>query len=120
MFSGGKAGAVYIFTRLPIEEGVGRKCTLSREGALAGVWQGTERFKLQAHDAVAADRFGSAISYLVRVVAAKRRALMTWLSSGLAPPALATLHGFGNITRRVLIPRRFHAKDVSPPPRYSS
>ena len=58
---------MYVFTRLPESVGVGRKCELAREGEVAGVWQGAERFKLQAHDAFAADRFGSAVSYLVRI-----------------------------------------------------
>lgn len=61
-----QAGAVYVFARLPAEStGAGRKCELDREGDVAGNWQGAERFKLQAHDAAAADRFGSAVSYLV-------------------------------------------------------
>lgn len=52
--------------RLPAESaGVGRACELDREGDIAGAWPGAEHFKLQAHDAVAADRFGSAVSYLV-------------------------------------------------------
>lgn len=63
----GQAGAVYVFTRLPETEGVGRRCQQDQEGELAGTWHGAERFKVQAHDAVAADRFGSAVSYLVRV-----------------------------------------------------
>lgn len=57
---------MYVFTRLPEPGGVGRKCEQEQEGELAGIWHGTERFKLQAHDAVAADRFGSAVSYMVR------------------------------------------------------
>lgn len=62
---GTQAGAVYVFTRLPAESaGAGLKCELDREGDVAGAWEGVERFKLQAHDAVAADRFGSAVSYL--------------------------------------------------------
>ena len=61
-----QAGAVYVFMRLPPESaGAGRKCELDREGDIAGNWEGAEHFKLQAHDAVAADRFGTAVSYLV-------------------------------------------------------
>lgn len=57
-----------MFMRLPPESaGVGRKCELDREGDIAGAWEGAEHFKLQAHDAVAADRFGTAVSYLVRM-----------------------------------------------------
>ncbi|CAM9209584.1 unnamed protein product [Hapterophycus canaliculatus] len=63
-----QAGAVYTFSRLPVEPAqydIGRKCELNRKGgAVAGFWPGAERFKLQAHDALAADRFGSAVSYL--------------------------------------------------------
>lgn len=59
-----QAGAVYVFTRLPTANGVGLKCDIDKEGDAEAVWQGYERFKLQAHDAVAADRFGSAVSYL--------------------------------------------------------
>ncbi|CAM9102436.1 unnamed protein product [Scytosiphon promiscuus] len=62
-----QAGAVYTFVRLPVEAArydIGRKCELDREGdIIAGHWPGVERFKLQAHDALAADRFGSAVSY---------------------------------------------------------
>lgn len=60
---------MYTFKRLavdPTQHDVGRKCDLKREDdAVAGHWPGAERFKLQAHDALAADRFGSAVSYLV-------------------------------------------------------
>eukprot|EP00752_Nemacystus_decipiens_P003960 g3626.t1 len=60
-----QAGAAYVFMRLPAEStGVGRACQLDQEGDIAGTWPGAEHFKLQAHDAVAADRFGSAVSYL--------------------------------------------------------
>lgn len=62
-----QAGAVYIFVRLLIHQGTGIKCEAGRSGYVEGEWQGTERFELQAHDAVAADCFGSAVSYLVRV-----------------------------------------------------
>lgn len=59
---------MYVFVRLPTESaGVGRACELDRDGDIAGAWPGAEHFKLQAHDAVAADRFGSAVSYLVSV-----------------------------------------------------
>lgn len=59
---------MYVFVRQPSESaGVGRACELDREGDIAGAWPGAEHFKLQAHDAVAADRFGSAVSYLVRL-----------------------------------------------------
>ncbi|CAM9763265.1 unnamed protein product [Pylaiella littoralis] len=72
-----QAGAVYVFTRLPAESaGAGLKCELDREGDVAGAWEGVERFKLQAHDAVAADRFGSAISYLAKSSMAAERALL--------------------------------------------
>lgn len=60
-----QAGAVYVFTRLPVPIRVDPKCVLGKESDSEGIWQGYERFKLQAHDAVAADRFGSAVSYLV-------------------------------------------------------
>lgn len=60
--------------RLPAESaGVGRACELDREGDIAGAWPGAEHFKLQAHDAVAADRFGSAVSYLVSLTPASSR-----------------------------------------------
>ncbi|CAM9590131.1 unnamed protein product, partial [Discosporangium mesarthrocarpum] len=55
-----QAGAVYVFKRHPEERG--------SDGVLlpggAAVWSGAEHFKLQAHDGVAADRFGLAVSYL--------------------------------------------------------
>ena len=60
-----QAGAVYGFTRVPETTGSGRKCEINREGDLAGVWHGVERFMLQSHDAYAADRFGTAVSFLV-------------------------------------------------------
>ncbi|CAM9175345.1 unnamed protein product [Ascophyllum nodosum] len=59
-----QAGAVYGFTRVPETTGSGRKCEINREGDLAGVWHGVERFMLQSHDAYAADRFGTAVSFL--------------------------------------------------------
>lgn len=61
----GQAGAVYVFTRLPTPARVDPKCAIEKEGDSEAIWQGYEHFKLQAHDAVAADRFGSAVSYLV-------------------------------------------------------
>lgn len=69
--------------RLPAESaGVGRKCALDREGdVIAGVWPGVERFKLQAHDAVAADRFGSAVSYSVRRRGSMPQPLCTFVTS---------------------------------------
>ena len=41
------------------------KCVLEKEDDAEAIWQGYERFKLQAHDAFAADRFATAISYSV-------------------------------------------------------
>lgn len=54
-----------MFTRPSAPTRTGLKCELNREGDPEATWQGTERFKLQAHDAAAADRFGSGVSYLV-------------------------------------------------------
>ncbi|CAM9369602.1 unnamed protein product, partial [Choristocarpus tenellus] len=55
-----QAGAVYVFKR--------HAELRDSKGALlpggVAVWPGAEHFKLQAHDAAAADRFGSAVSYL--------------------------------------------------------
>lgn len=69
---------MYVFLRVPEVRGVGRKCEVKNEGDLFGIWNRIERFKLQAHDAHAADHFGSAVSFLVSIERAQRAYSSWW------------------------------------------